>query len=55
MPGMTRASWEAAFYINDITDERAYLALDRERGLRARVGHITNQPRTFGVTMGFHY
>ena len=53
--GMSRAMWETAFYINNVTDERAYLALDRERGTRARVGYLTNQPRTFGVTLGFHY
>jgi iron complex outermembrane receptor protein len=51
--GMSRASWEAALFINNITDERAFLALDRERGTRARVGYLTNQPRTLGVTVGF--
>ena len=53
--GMTRANWETAFYINNATDERAFLALDRERGTRARVGYLTNQPRTFGVMLGFQY
>ena len=53
--GTMRPGWEMAFYINNVTDERAYLALDRERGLRARVGYLTNQPRTFGVTLGFNY
>jgi iron complex outermembrane receptor protein len=53
--GVTRASWEAALYVNNLTDERALLALDRERGTRARVGYLTNQPRTFGVTMTFNY
>jgi hypothetical protein len=28
----------------------AELALDRERGERARVGHLINNPRTFGLT-----
>jgi len=53
--GTSRANWETAVYINNVTDERAFLALDRERGTRARVGYLTNQPRTFGVTLGFHY
>ena len=52
--GLSRANWEAALFVNNITDERAFLALDRERGLRARVGYLTNQPRTFGVTLGFN-
>lgn len=51
--GMSRASWEAALFLNNITDERAFLALDRERGTRARVGYLTNQPRTLGVTLNF--
>ena len=36
--------------INNFTDKQAYLALDQERGTLARVGFLTNQPRTFGVT-----
>ena len=53
--GVTRANWETAFFVNNVTDERAFLALDRERGTRARVGYLTNQPRTFGVSMAFQY
>jgi iron complex outermembrane recepter protein len=53
--GVTRASWELAFFVNNLTDERAFLALDRERGTRARVGYLTNQPRTFGTTLTFNY
>ena len=53
--GVSRASWDAALYVNNITDERALLSLDRERGTRARVGYLTNQPRTFGLTLGFNY
>ena len=53
--GATRANWEAALFVNNLTDERALLALDRERETRARVGYLTNQPRTFGVTIGFNY
>jgi iron complex outermembrane receptor protein len=33
-----------------LTDERAFLALDRERGTLARIGYLTNQPRTFGIS-----
>jgi len=53
--GVTRASWEAALFLNNVTDERALLALDRERGTRARVGYLTNQPRTLGVNLTFNY
>ena len=53
--GLTRANWETAFFINNLTDERALLALDRERGTLARVGYLVNQPRTFGVSFGFSY
>jgi iron complex outermembrane receptor protein len=53
--GLSRASWEAALYVNNLTDERALLALDRERGTLARVGYLTNQPRTFGITLGFNH
>jgi len=53
--GLNRVTWDAAVFVNNLTDERAFLALDRERGTRARVGYLTNQPRTFGVTLGFQY
>ncbi len=53
--GITRDNWETAFFINNLTDTRALLALDRERGTRARVGYLTNQPRTVGVSMTFNY
>jgi iron complex outermembrane recepter protein len=48
--GMLRGNWDTALFINNITDERAFLALDQERGTRARVGYLTNQPRTLGVS-----
>ena len=51
--GMRRATWEAALFANNLTDERALLALDRERGTRARVGFLTNQPRTAGISVTF--
>jgi iron complex outermembrane receptor protein len=48
--GVLFGKWDVALYANNLTDEIAYLALDRERGQRARVGYLTNQPRTFGLT-----
>jgi len=51
--GVTRGVWETAVYVNNVTDTRALLALDRERGTRARVGYLTNQPRTLGITASF--
>ena len=53
--GVRHGIWDVAFYVNNITDERALLALDRERGLLARVGFLTNQPRTFGVATRFDF
>jgi iron complex outermembrane recepter protein len=48
--GLLIGDWDAALFVNNATDERALLALDQERGTRARVGFLTNQPRTFGVS-----
>jgi len=48
--GVRTDEWETAFWVNNIWDESAELSLDRERGTLARVGLITNQPRTFGIT-----
>jgi iron complex outermembrane receptor protein len=42
--------FDIALFVNNVTDENAQLALDRERGLLARVGYLTNPPRTFGLT-----
>jgi iron complex outermembrane receptor protein len=53
--GVRRAGWEVGLFANNVTDERALLALDRERGTRARVGFLTNQPRTLGVSLRFDY
>ena len=47
--GVRRNVWDVSVYINNVTDERALLSLDRERGTRARIGYLTNQPRSFGV------
>jgi iron complex outermembrane receptor protein len=53
--GVRHDNWDAAFYVNNLTDERALLALDRERGTRARIGYLTNQPRTFGISTRFDF
>jgi iron complex outermembrane recepter protein len=53
--GVRHGYWDVAFYVNNLTDERAFLALDRERGFRARVGYLTNQPRTYGISSRFDF
>lgn len=49
--GIESGDWALQVYVNNVTDENAELAFDRERGGRARLGFHTNQPRTFGVTV----
>jgi iron complex outermembrane receptor protein len=51
--GWLRGRWDFSLYANNLFDERALLSLDRERGLRARVGYLTNPPRAFGITARF--
>ena len=53
--GVLREKLEVAAFVNNVTDERAFLAIDQERGTRARVGYLTNQPRTFGITTRLHF
>jgi iron complex outermembrane receptor protein len=53
--GVIRQNWDVAIFANNLTDTRAFLGLDRERGKLARVGFLTNQPRTGGITLRFHY
>ncbi len=48
--GVLKGKWDTALFVNNLTDEKARLALDRERGFRARVGYMTNQPRTIGIS-----
>ncbi|HVR97474.1 MAG TPA: TonB-dependent receptor, partial [Thermoanaerobaculia bacterium] len=48
--GFVSGRWELAAFVNNLFDEQARLALDQERGTRARVGFLVNQPRTFGVS-----
>ncbi|HEX8262954.1 MAG TPA: TonB-dependent receptor [Allosphingosinicella sp.] len=42
--------FDLSVYVNNLFDENAILAFDRERGGRARLGFHIGQPRTFGVT-----
>lgn len=53
--GLLIRNWDAAFFVNNVTDERALLSLDQERGTRARVGFVTNTPRTFGISTRFNF
>jgi iron complex outermembrane recepter protein len=53
--GILRGNLDAALFINNVTDEVAYLAIDQERGSRARVGYLTNQPRTIGISTRFNF
>jgi iron complex outermembrane receptor protein len=53
--GVSHDRWEMSLFANNIADERALLALDQERGTRARVGYLTNQPRTVGLNLRFEY
>jgi len=53
--GVRKDFWDVALFVNNLTDERALLALDQERGTRARIGYLVNQPRTFGINMRFDF
>jgi len=53
--GLRHGQWDIAAYVNNLTNELAYLALDRERGTLARVGYLTNMPRTAGITTRFTF
>lgn len=48
--GFLTEVWDVALFVNNVTDERAFLALDQERGTLARVGYLTNKPRTYGLS-----
>jgi iron complex outermembrane recepter protein len=48
--GILKGRWDTALYVNNATDKKALLALDQERGTLARVGFLTNQPRTIGIS-----
>ncbi|MBS0367334.1 MAG: TonB-dependent receptor [Proteobacteria bacterium] len=47
--GVKTDHWQVAAYVNNIANKTAELALDYERGRSARVGYLTNQPRTYGL------
>ena len=53
--GVRHGIWDFAFYITNITDETAYLSLDRERGFLARQAFLVNQPRTYGLSARFDF
>jgi iron complex outermembrane receptor protein len=53
--GIRTDRWEVAAYLNNLWDTNAHLALDYERGRSARVGYLTNQPRTIGVGAQFKF
>jgi iron complex outermembrane receptor protein len=53
--GVKTDVWEAAAFVNNLWDERAFLSLDRERGTRARVGFLTNMPRNYGVSLRMNF
>lgn len=53
--GVKSDVWEAAAFVNNLWDERAFLSLDRERNTRARVGFLTNMPRTYGVSLRMNF
>ena len=53
--GVRTERWEATLYVNNIWDKTARLALDYERGRSARIGYLTNQPRTVGVYGSYRF
>ncbi len=53
--GVRRDRWDVSVYLNNVTDERALLSFDQERGTRARIGYLTNQPRTFGLATRLNF
>jgi iron complex outermembrane receptor protein len=48
--GFLNGKWDVAVFVNNLFDEQALLSLDQERGTRARVGFLINQPRTYGIS-----
>jgi iron complex outermembrane receptor protein len=53
--GVRRDVWDVSVFVNNLTDERAFLSLDRERGTRARIGYLTNQPRSVGIATRLNF
>jgi iron complex outermembrane recepter protein len=52
--GLRKEHWDLALYANNLFDENALLGFDRERGTRARIFYLTNQPRSIGITLSFN-
>jgi iron complex outermembrane recepter protein len=53
--GVRADRWEASLFVNNLFDERAFLSVDRERGRSARVGYLTNPPRTYGINFRVNF
>jgi iron complex outermembrane receptor protein len=53
--GVRTDRWEGGVFVNNLFDERAFLSVDRERGRSARVGYLTNPPRTIGVNFRMNF
>jgi len=53
--GLKQERFELAAFVNNLWDEEARLALDYERGRSARVGYLTNMPRTYGVSARWEF
>ncbi len=47
--GYMRDNWELTLYMNNVTDENAFLSFNRERGGRARLAYFVTTPRTTGL------
>ena len=48
--GLLAGRWDVAFFIDNLTNERARLALDQKRGSLADVGYLTNPLRSLGIS-----
>ena len=48
-------TWEVAAFVNNVWNERALLALDRERGGEGRVSYLVSQPRTIGIDLRHNF
>jgi len=47
--------FDVSLYVKNLFDENSKLAIDRERGLRARFGYLIGQPRTIGLTARYKF
>ncbi|RPH97347.1 MAG: TonB-dependent receptor [Lysobacterales bacterium] len=47
--GYIKDNWELTLYMNNVTDENAFLSFNRERGGRARLAYHVTTPRTTGL------